>query len=152
LLRGAWSAAAAAVLCTAIVILAFDWSLIPVLIGAAGGLIFWGGLLYLLDIDDRVPDDEALPLAPLNATITTQWQPRRRYAFQLATLIALAWFAGHFDVGAAIIPGEFFGAATASLLGAHSVTLWERKHGGEVLARADRPDELYVARGDEVLG
>jgi len=49
LLRGAASAAAAAVLCGAIVVLAFDWSLERVLIGAAAGLVLWGAFHYLLD-------------------------------------------------------------------------------------------------------
>jgi len=129
---------------TLVVLFVFDWPLVEVLGGGAAGAVIWGGLIYLIEVSDEVPDAETLPLAPRDAEIQRQVRPSWRVLVLIPVGLGLAWLADHWDFGGFFVPGQFAGYAAANVAGVFAVAGWERRTGGEVLS--DGRESLYVSR------
>jgi hypothetical protein len=130
----------------AFVLVMFDWRAWDVVYGTATGIVLWGLFYGLLDVSDKIPSSESLPLAPADVTIDRAWNPRRLLVFPL--FFALAWLADRVDLGATFVPGQLAGAAVADLVGLVLVRRWQRDHETQVLLRwgESGEPELYSAR------
>src|SRR5215475_11282311 len=89
---------AAAAFSAAAVLVLFDWKPVPMLTGAAIGVVLWGGISFLTEVRDAIPGSGALPPAPPDADIRAERGLNPWLLLLIPACLGLAWLADRWDL------------------------------------------------------